>query len=282
MTWAWAIELPPTSKLVLMALADIADDQGICWPCQDTLAAKCSLTVRSVRRILLQLQAQRLLVTEPRFRQNGAQASSRYRLAVVGPPDTGGSPPRTPVSWGEDTGVLPRTTTEPSIEPSPPQPRVADEADTVAVGSGGGDLHFPTAISAAQRAILRARVATLPIELAQSVLDELAGRMTLTKVNNPIRYALVLMERLQARRFVPELGPKVAEMRNAEVARQARLAQDERRLQVKNVADTRKLPPKLRASLDRIRSKLAACSARDDNCPTPAISDSAPNEPGNG
>jgi hypothetical protein len=149
------------------------------------------------------------------------------------------------------------------------------------VGSGGGDLHFPTSLTAAQRATLRAHIATLPVELAQSVLDELAGRMTLTKVNNPIRYALVLTERMQGGRFVSELGPKVAEMRNAEIARQARLAQDEHRLPVKNVADTRKLPPKLRASLDRIRSNLVACSARD-NFPTPAISDSAPNESGNG
>jgi hypothetical protein len=125
---------------------------------------------------------------------------------------------------------------------------------------------------------LRARIATLPIELAQSALDELAGRMTLTKVNNPIRYALVLMERMQGGRFVPVLGPKVAEMRNAEVARQPRLAQDERRLPAKKVADTRKLPPKLRASLERIRAKSTARSVPDNNRPTPAIANSARDE----
>ena len=30
MTWAWSMALPPTSKLMLMALADIADDLGVC------------------------------------------------------------------------------------------------------------------------------------------------------------------------------------------------------------------------------------------------------------
>jgi hypothetical protein len=87
MTWAWAIKLPPTSKLVLMALADIADDHGIRWPSQTTLAAKCSLNVRSVRRVLLKLQVQKLLFAEPRFRQDGARTSNRYRVAVGDLPD---------------------------------------------------------------------------------------------------------------------------------------------------------------------------------------------------
>lgn len=47
MTWAWSITLPPTPKLVLMALADIADDTGLCWPSHSALAAKCSPTARA-------------------------------------------------------------------------------------------------------------------------------------------------------------------------------------------------------------------------------------------
>jgi len=87
MTWAWSITLPPTSKLVLMALADIADDQGVCWPSHPILAAKCSLTDRSVRRVLTLLQAQDLVVVEPRFKTNGSQTSNRYRLAISTPQD---------------------------------------------------------------------------------------------------------------------------------------------------------------------------------------------------
>src|SRR5271167_4531158 len=97
MTWAWSIALAPTSKLVLMALADIADDLGVCWPSHPTLATKCSLTDRTVRRVLTSLQAQNLVFIEPRFNTSGSRTSNRYRLAVDTPPDN--------LSGGVDTRV---------------------------------------------------------------------------------------------------------------------------------------------------------------------------------
>jgi hypothetical protein len=180
------------------------------------------------------------------------------------------------VSRGVAIGVHPRTTIEPSIEP-PPQPRSAGEADTVAV-NGGGDLQFPAPLTTPQRATLRAHLAAIPIEQAQSVLDELAGRMTLTKVNNPIRYALVLVERMQAGRFDTELGPKVAEMRRAELARVARLAALETPLPMDTGAEACKLPTALRASIERIRSKSRARSLSDGNSAIPASADGVSDE----
>ena len=32
MNWAWHQGIKPVPKLVLMVLADAADDQGVCWP----------------------------------------------------------------------------------------------------------------------------------------------------------------------------------------------------------------------------------------------------------
>ena len=40
MNWAWQQLLKPVPKLVLMALADAADDEGVCWPSVATLASK--------------------------------------------------------------------------------------------------------------------------------------------------------------------------------------------------------------------------------------------------
>jgi hypothetical protein len=125
-------------------------------------------------------------------------------------------------------------------------------------------------------------MAAIPTEQAQSLLDELAGRMTLTKVNNPIRYALVLAERMQTERFVPELGPKVAEMRRAELARVARLAECKSPSPLETLVDTPKLPAKLRASLDRMRSKSRVLSQSDGNGTTPANSGGASDDKGTG
>ncbi|MEL7820991.1 helix-turn-helix domain-containing protein, partial [Pseudomonas aeruginosa] len=38
MNWAWEQPLSPVPKLVLMALADNADDHGYCWPKMKTIA----------------------------------------------------------------------------------------------------------------------------------------------------------------------------------------------------------------------------------------------------
>lgn len=49
MTLVWAIELPDSEKIVLLALADCANDEGHCWPSMATLAKKCSKSDRTVQ-----------------------------------------------------------------------------------------------------------------------------------------------------------------------------------------------------------------------------------------
>jgi hypothetical protein len=44
MTQAWAADLPAGDKLVLLALADCANDEGQCWP---GLASLCTKTGRA-------------------------------------------------------------------------------------------------------------------------------------------------------------------------------------------------------------------------------------------
>jgi hypothetical protein len=52
MNWAWRQNLPSTAKLVLLALADAADDEGNCWPSVATIAGKAGVTTRTVRRVM--------------------------------------------------------------------------------------------------------------------------------------------------------------------------------------------------------------------------------------
>jgi hypothetical protein len=52
MNWVWRQCVLSTPKLVLLALADAADDEGRCWPSVATLSVKASASTRTVRRAI--------------------------------------------------------------------------------------------------------------------------------------------------------------------------------------------------------------------------------------
>jgi len=57
MTAVWDREdLSSTQKLVLLALADWANDEGLCWPSINRLATKASLTSRAVQKTIRSLE----------------------------------------------------------------------------------------------------------------------------------------------------------------------------------------------------------------------------------
>jgi hypothetical protein len=66
-----------TQKLVLLALADNANDHGHCWPSVLTIAAKCQLTKQAVLKQIKGLERAGLLQTS---RANGR--SNRYILVM--------------------------------------------------------------------------------------------------------------------------------------------------------------------------------------------------------
>ncbi|MCC6710131.1 MAG: helix-turn-helix domain-containing protein [Gammaproteobacteria bacterium] len=83
MKWAWSQQLPPTHKLVLVALSSMADDAGRCCPSVSTLARQCGISTRSARRILRDLAHKPLLVAERRLRPDGSTASNLYTLCTT-------------------------------------------------------------------------------------------------------------------------------------------------------------------------------------------------------
>lgn len=68
-----------TQKLVLLALADNANDQGECWPSMETIARKCDLSVQGVRNHIQKLEAYGLLGVD---RSHSDTRSNRYALTV--------------------------------------------------------------------------------------------------------------------------------------------------------------------------------------------------------
>ncbi len=56
MSLAFAADVSPTQKLVLLALCDSANDQGECYPAMQTLAEKCSLSERATQSAVSDLE----------------------------------------------------------------------------------------------------------------------------------------------------------------------------------------------------------------------------------
>ena len=268
MTWAWQAPLPPGPKIVLLALADIADDEGVCWPGHRSLAAKCSVTVRTVQRTIAALQAQGQLLIEPRYRQDGSRSSNRYRLPIETPHDklswgddldVVGPPTRT--SWPPDAGVGARTTTEPSLDPS--QPPQAPASGNVVVDNS--TLIFPSGITKSQRTAMRHQLDELPCPTAQQILDELAGRMQRSEVKNPVGYASTLIRRARDGSFAPELALAVADARHQR-EEDLRQRADQEAAALRVLRETPAIAPgPLRDALDRIWRRARAASPDSDD-----------------
>lgn len=86
---AWWLDHPGLDAdgfAVLAALATFADDGGLCWPSQSTLAAKLKRSRPTINRILQGLSDLGLVGIEHRRGRDGARLSCLYRLRFT-PPD---------------------------------------------------------------------------------------------------------------------------------------------------------------------------------------------------
>ena len=81
---AWAIGLAgvtPSEKLVLIVVANYADDLGFAWPSQDTLSSDTSMSLRTVRSAIQRLEERGLLQRRKRYAR-GERSSDMLHLAV--------------------------------------------------------------------------------------------------------------------------------------------------------------------------------------------------------
>lgn len=125
--WSTPFQSAP-EKLVMLALADCADDDGKCWPSLRRLSTKCDLSRQGLINILKKLEAGDWLKVE---RENGEHQSNTYFLnlpKVVNVVDQGGGQRGGP-KWSTwltkvVNGVAHnhnRTIIEPSVPPIVPQ-----------------------------------------------------------------------------------------------------------------------------------------------------------------
>lgn len=92
MNWAFELPLKPTPKLILLVLADMADDSGRCFPAHKTIARKSSVSVSTVKRALENMQQQGLL--KKHIRRNGQEnLSNCYVLNLANTTPVQNEPP---------------------------------------------------------------------------------------------------------------------------------------------------------------------------------------------
>ena len=67
MSAVWNTDLPCAEKMVLLALSDNANDEGVCWPSIRTICRKTSLTERTVQKCISRLGEKGLLSVQERY-----------------------------------------------------------------------------------------------------------------------------------------------------------------------------------------------------------------------
>ena len=89
---AWAISQrvgSPTGKVLLMCLANYANEKGECWPSQKTISREAELSERSTRDWLQKLEAQGFISRSRRHRSDGSRTSDHVVLNLTRSPTSG-------------------------------------------------------------------------------------------------------------------------------------------------------------------------------------------------
>jgi hypothetical protein len=131
MAWAWKQETPnATAKLVLLAIADHANGDGLCWPSMIRIAAMSGVSTRQVSTHVSRLVELGLLAKADRRRSAGRYRGWTYHVPFDGPlegsVDNGSGGSTLPATGGSTLPVPPevRFRSEPLVnrkgEPSRP------------------------------------------------------------------------------------------------------------------------------------------------------------------
>lgn len=75
-----------TTKLVLLKLCDNANDQGVCWPSQETIANQCEITTRTVVSSIKKLEKLGLITIEKKCK-NGNKYLINLKSEKIAPLD---------------------------------------------------------------------------------------------------------------------------------------------------------------------------------------------------
>lgn len=222
MNWAWEQQLPPASKLILMALADAANEEGRCWPRVRTVAVKCGVSSRTVQRVLREFETTGLVTVTRRFVPGRGQTSNSYWLGTEHPHDKLTPPakchPRGDVR--DTTPVTQRCRPGCDTDTSYQEPKQNQKHESPLQPGDGQNhtptiLQFPRGLVTAELDEIRELLVTVRSDDAQVLLDELAGVIAdrHTIKTSPMRWFRAVLKRYRAGTFVPNAAVDVARSR---------------------------------------------------------------------
>ena len=132
MSLVWELDLPTSEKMVLLVIADHADDEGRnAWPSVSTIARKASVSERQAQRLIKQLTKVGLVEVETQAggvrEMRDDRRPNRYSVLLDGVTSTSpGAVVRG--DMGDANGVTPMSP-KPSLEPSNSYLSVPDRFD---------------------------------------------------------------------------------------------------------------------------------------------------------
>jgi hypothetical protein len=135
---SWALRQTtgaPATKVVLLVLANVADEHGVSWHSQRSLSLKSEVPVRSLRRHLETLEERGFLRRTGRMREDGGKASDYYQL-MLDPPATLAGPPGQalagppPATLAGTSGQALAGEEKQSVEPIREEPSVEEQTDS--------------------------------------------------------------------------------------------------------------------------------------------------------
>ncbi|PNS09823.1 helix-turn-helix domain-containing protein [Solilutibacter silvestris] len=247
------LDLEPSIKLVLMGLADAADDRGgSCFPAVATIARKASISERQAQRNLKLLREAGWCYIESH--KNGGRCTRRYRLNVGKLREKSDDAMR-----GDKLSSL-KASNERRHERHPSGDVSGTAAVTCAppelpaelsVKITTRDLVWPQALEEGQVVVVERLISEQELDDQQQLLDELAGALAST--NQPRRLASwmrALVGRVQGGTFVPDLGLAVA---TARARRAQEKAEQQQRMEERRREEERRNAPEVRARSEESR-----------------------------
>lgn len=256
MTDVWKLTLQAPRKMVLLALADNANDEGTdCWPSVGKLVEKCSMSERAVQGHLAALEEDGYIKRHERLGRSNkftihvdrirleilqkvkaladtpAESAPPAKVPEIPPQNLHPSPsnPRdihTPAESAPPqslhptpAGSAPITTREPSLKTTTTS---SDAIESCCGGDFMEDLHYPVCSEEESIAIAEL-VGSCPSQLRQKMLDEIEGaRQAGVIKTNLVPFAQGIARAIHRGSFTVGHGTKVAASRQKKAENQIR------------------------------------------------------------